>query len=65
MLCPLSTDQMGFSLLTDLTEEMAPTGMGYAADLGIPSPRVELLPFKGPKDMVFLGHFFAKGSVGG
>ena len=38
--------------------------MGYAADLGIPSPRVELLPFKGPKDMVFLGHF-AKGSVGG
>ena len=36
--------------------------MGYAADLGIPSPRVELLPFKGPKDMVFLGHF-AKGSL--
>lgn len=45
---------------TDLTEELAPMGF---ADLGIPSPRVELLPFKGPKDMVLFRWllFFGQG----
>ena len=50
-LCPEETSLV--EVTTDLTEELAP--MGYA-DLGIPSPRVELLPFKGPKDTSVLNH---------